>query len=679
MSARRTFVARRVAVIVLVVATTAFVAMQVWGGSPRRRETSTPRSTNPANPGRGVPPRAAVVHDFMEKVIGTLPAAVQDSAAAAFGSDVRFAGGLDRSDTSTAQVVRVAGGAGQVIGSLPAALHDAAGAGIGGALYVFGGGDGTRQLDSILRVDASGNASVVGTLPAPSSDSSAAVIGNTAYVVGGYTGTRWLDTVVAFTPGRPVRVVAHLPTAVRYAAVGAADGRLVIAGGSTPAAFAGTAVYSFAPRTGAVARVGDLPVALTHASAAGLGTEVVVVGGEDSSHAPVGSITAIDAARRRIRPAGHLVTPRSDAALVRTGARLQLLGGHDASGTLASVSAIVPVVVPVRVDVYSHDGAGALRGAARMARSLVYVPNSQSDTVDVIDPATMKVVDHFAVGLLPQHVTPSWDLKTLYVDNDHGNSLTPIDPTTGKVSGPPIPVSDPYNLYFTPDGRYAMVVAEALSRLDFRDPRSMQLVESVPVPCHGVDHMDFTADGTLALASCEFSGQMIVVDVRNPRVVRTIPLPRPSSRPQDVKLSPDGSIFYVADMTNNGLWEIDARTFAVLGLLPTGRGAHGLYPSRDAKQLYVTNRDAGTISVVDFGTRAVVATWSIPGGSPDMGGVSADGSVLWLSGRYNAEVYAISTADGHLIARIPVGRGPHGLCVWPQPGRYSMGHTGIMR
>jgi YVTN family beta-propeller protein len=146
-----------------------------------------------------------------------------------------------------------------------------------------------------------------------------------------------------------------------------------------------------------------------------------------------------------------------------------------------------------------------------------------------------------------------------------------------------------------------------------------------------------------------------------------------------VKLSPDGTIFYVADMTNGGAWEVDAHTFGVVGFLATGRGAHGLYPSRDARRLYVTNRDEGTVSVVDFASRAVVAVWSIPGGSPDMGGVSADGRVLWLSGRYNGEVYALSTADGRLLARIPVGSGPHGLCVWPQPGRYSLGHTGVMR
>jgi DNA-binding beta-propeller fold protein YncE len=235
-------------------------------------------------------------------------------------------------------------------------------------------------------------------------------------------------------------------------------------------------------------------------------------------------------------------------------------------------------------------------------------------------------------------------------------------------------------MYFTPDGRYAVVVAERLHRLDFRDAHTFRLHHSLAVPCSGVDHMDFTADGRYLLASCEFSGQMVEVDVARERVVRTISLPAgPMSMPQDVKLSPDGRLFYVADMRNGGVWEIDASSFRVVRFMRTGAGAHGLYPSRDSRFLYVSNRGAGTVSVVDFATRHIAHTWRIPGGSPDMGGVSADGRVLWLSGRYNGEVYAISTSDGQLLARIPVGAGPHGLCVWPQPGRYSLGHTGILR
>jgi DNA-binding beta-propeller fold protein YncE len=331
-------------------------------------------------------------------------------------------------------------------------------------------------------------------------------------------------------------------------------------------------------------------------------------------------------------------------------------------------------------NVYAGTGPGDLSPAVRGDPALVYVPNSMSNTVDVISQRTMKIVRQFPTGALPQHVTPAYNLRTLYVDNDAGNSLTPINPRTGHV-GRPIPVEDPYNLYFTPDGRFAIVVAERLQRLDFRNPTTMRLVHSLSVPqCRGVDHMDFSANGQYAFASCEFSSEMIEVDLRTQRVIRTLLLDGGRASPQDVKLSPDGRTIYAADQINGGLWEIDPRSFRVLGFLHTGAGAHGLYPSRNDRYLYVSNRAAGSISVVSFRTRRVVKTWQLPlPASPDMGGVSADGRTLWLSGRYNAVVYAISTVTGRLRATINVGLGPHGLCVWPQPGNYSLGHTGILR
>lgn len=330
-------------------------------------------------------------------------------------------------------------------------------------------------------------------------------------------------------------------------------------------------------------------------------------------------------------------------------------------------------------NVYAADRPGMLSAAVRGDPALIYVPNSDGNTVDVIDQRTHRIIRHFPTGAEPQHVTPSWDLRRLWVGNDQANTLTPIDPHTGKP-GPQVPVQDPYNLYFTPNGRYAVVVAERMDRLDFRDPHTMTLRHPLPVPCKGVNHLDFSADGTYAIASCEFSGQLLKISITGQRVLGTLRLQGRTPMPQDVKLSPDGQVFYVADMNAGGVWLVDGDTFHVIGFVATGQGAHGLYPSRDAKLLYVSNRGAGSISVLSFATRKLTTTWHLPGGgSPDMGGLSADGKILWLSGRYHHQIYAIDTHNGRLLARIPVGAGPHGLCVFPQPGRYSLGHTGVLR
>ncbi len=389
-----------------------------------------------------------------------------------------------------------------------------------------------------------------------------------------------------------------------------------------------------------------------------------------------------------------------------------------APGTATAPPAVVTVPgmpgVPDPSNLYGETGAGKLSPAVAADLPRVYVPNLQSNNVYVIDPETMKVVDKFRVGLNPQHVVPSWDLRTLWVANNAENtkvgSLTPVDPRTGKP-GKPIRVDDPYNMYFSPDGTSAIVVAEAHRRLDFRDPKTMAMQYSLDVPrCDGINHADFSIDGRFAIFTCEFTGTVAKVDLVNRKVLGYLQLLKPGvptqtvkgidgrdeiicttwkGMPQDVRVSPDGKTFFVADMMSDGVHVVDGDSFRQTGFIPTGVGAHGLYPSRDGTKLYVANRGSnkihgkphgkGSVSVIDFATRKVDVTWPIPGGgSPDMGNVSADGKKLWLSGRYDNVVYVIDTATG-AVTSIPVGKEPHGLTVWPQPGRYSLGHTGNTR
>ncbi len=399
----------------------------------------------------------------------------------------------------------------------------------------------------------------------------------------------------------------------------------------------------------------------------------------------------------------------------------QPLANTVAAGTVAGMPAALDPN-----NLYSEIAAGRMSPAVAGALERIYVPNRGANTVSVIDPETLKVIDTFKVGVHPQHIVPSWDLRTLWVANNAegrtDGSLTPIDPKTGKP-GKSIPVDDPYNLYWSPDGQYAIVVAEAYKRLDFRDPVTMAMKFTIATPkCAGINHADFSIDGRFALFTCEFNGSITKIDLVNRKVVDTIKLsqyfdrpdalllisapgqkpkyvPDPSKpgsdicttpgMPQDVRVSPNGKTFFVADMMADGVHVVDGESFKQIGFIATGVGAHGLYPSRDGKSMYVANRGSnkirgtpggkGSVSVIDFATRAVTKTWPVPGGgSPDMGNVSADGKYLWLGGRYDDVVYRFNTDSG-AVDKVKVGREPHGLTVWPQPGRYSLGHTGNLR
>jgi YVTN family beta-propeller protein len=390
---------------------------------------------------------------------------------------------------------------------------------------------------------------------------------------------------------------------------------------------------------------------------------------------------------------GTIRVPASPRRVLAAGLAviLSLLGALVAAGRAAEpLPGMPPVVDPANL--YSETQAGRMSPAVTGALPRVYVPNRTSNDVYVIDPATLKVVDRFKVGINPQHIVPSWDLKTLWVTNNAegrtDGSLTPIDPTTGKP-GKAIPVDDPYNMYFTPDGKSAIIVAEALKRLDFRDPHTMAMQWSLPTPdCAGINHADFSIDGRFVIFTCEYKGSLVKIDLVGRKVLGYLKLSK-GRMPQDVRASPDGKVFYVAELQSGGVFLVDGQTFTEVGFIATGVGSHGLYPSRDAKKLYVINRGTarvygpprgkGSVAVIDFATRKVEATWVIPGGgSPDMGNVSADGKQLWVSGRYDDVVYVIDTTSGE-VRSIRAGKEPHGLTVWPQPGRYSLGHTGNMR
>ncbi|HEY7961491.1 MAG TPA: hypothetical protein VID29_06165 [Solirubrobacteraceae bacterium] len=271
---------------------------------------------------------------------GRLPAPVQDAAVAASGSaSALLIGGLDQSEASLSDVLRIdageTAGAGQAgaavrVGSLPSATHDAAASAVGGQVYLFGGGELT-SFSTIVRVPGSGEASPVGQLPTPRSDLTSTTIGETVYIIGGYTGQGPLRTILAWRPGAAARVVGTLPRPLRYAAVARQGAQIVIAGG-TSGVEASAEVYRFDPASGRVASFARLPAPLTHAAAVTLHGTVLVVGGRGSeTNSQTRRILAISPSGV-VSDVGTLPRALSDVAAVALGEAALLAGGRDSAG-----------------------------------------------------------------------------------------------------------------------------------------------------------------------------------------------------------------------------------------------------------------------------------------------------------------------------------------------------------
>jgi len=361
------------------------------------------------------------------------------------------------------------------------------------------------------------------------------------------------------------------------------------------------------------------------------------------------------------------------------------------SGGLASAPpSVAPSVAPTAVPtptptppggVYAGTVGGQLDPRVADLPLRVYVPNELSGDVAVIDPVSLTVVGRFNVDAAPEHITPDWDLSKLYVNNMNGATLTVIDP---RIEQPvdTLKVPFPYNLYYTPDGSKAIVVADYLgismvadNGLYFYDRETWELLKFVQVPWPGVNHLDFSPDGSFLLVSCESTGFVVKVDTTEMTITGSLQV---GGSPLDVRLAPAGDVFFVANQGTHGIDVIDAVAMERVGFIETGRGAHGLSFSRDVKRLFVTNRNNGTISVIDVATRQVVDTWEV-GGSPDMIAVSPDGSQMWISNRFHGTVTVVNPETGDVIKVIATGGNPHGLTFWPQPGSISLGHNGNMR
>jgi YVTN family beta-propeller protein len=301
-------------------------------------------------------------------------------------------------------------------------------------------------------------------------------------------------------------------------------------------------------------------------------------------------------------------------------------------------------------------GAGA--GASLTASaSTAVVLNSDDDTLSVVSSDGYHEVSRVHIGRGPHHLIVSPDGRTLIVAMSGSNELVLIDRTTGTETKR-IEASDPYQIGFSPDGKWFVAASIRLDRIDIYDASTFELAHRLPAATMP-SHIAFARDSSTVFVTLQGTNGLIAIDLGSGKVDWTVPV---GPTPAGIVTRPGGTLL-VGVMGADYVAEVDPHDGSVIRKIQTGNGAHNFLASPDGKTLYVTNRVAGTISVLDADTLEVTGTLTAPGGPDDMA-LSPDGTELWVTDRWHASVGVIELASGALKATIPVGRSPHGIFVY---------------
>ena len=303
----------------------------------------------------------------------------------------------------------------------------------------------------------------------------------------------------------------------------------------------------------------------------------------------------------------------------------------------------------------------ALLGGAGLGRPALgkdaVVLNSDDDSLSVIDTSTYKETARTYVGRAPHHLIVTPDGKTLIIALAEGNALALVDRATGMLEKR-IEASDPYQIGFSPDDKWFVSNSLRLNRIDIYDAKDYQLVHRLPAPTMP-SHIGFSPDSKTVYVTLQGTGNLIAIDLASGKTVWTVPIGR---QPAGVMVRPSGTIL-AAIMGTDHFVEVDPKDGKIIRAVHTGRGTHNFLLSPDGKVLYVSNRVASTIAVLDPETLDVKGTLTAPGGPDDMA-ISVDGKELWATGRWRASVDVIDRDTGTLKATIPVGRSPHGIFLY---------------
>lgn len=306
-------------------------------------------------------------------------------------------------------------------------------------------------------------------------------------------------------------------------------------------------------------------------------------------------------------------------------------------------------------------GAAAMafgRGAAAQplppASGLVVVLNSGEATFSRIDLATRREVDRQKALREPHHIIRGPGDTGLILADSGGNEFLFVDPAGGQVRAR-APISNPYHLALSPNAASMIVLSLRRDQIDLYDASDIRLVRRFAMPVKP-SHPAYAPDGRMAFATLQGTGEAVAIDTGTQELRwRSVVGPEPAG----IAWAPCG-LLVAGIMGADHVAAINPDDGRVERQIVTGRGAHAVFPGPNGDVLFVTNRVAGTISVLDGQTLQELRRYTTPGG-PDCLAFTPDGKELWYTRRWAQSVGVLDLASGEVVAIIRVGRSPHGI------------------
>ena len=310
---------------------------------------------------------------------------------------------------------------------------------------------------------------------------------------------------------------------------------------------------------------------------------------------------------------------------------------------------------------------GAMAPAPPAPAATLYVTNTKSDSISIIDTNTFEVVGTIALGPgKPNRVAFHPDGRMAWVVYDKSHDLGVVDAEQKKLVRRVKIGGNPYNLAFTPDGRHVLVLDwssdTSQDEVIFYDLAAQKVTGRVEVstwPAHGV----FSRDGRLVYVSGETAGDVTVLDVAKQSIVaRHV---HGGGDAMGLAVTGDGRILYAAAGENKAIVKLDTATFKPVGTIALPGIVHEATLTLDGKWLYTTLRKSNRIAVVSTADDKVV-TEIRQKGYPDLVAMEPSGRFAFVTNRWADLVSVIDVAAHKEVRTIAVGKAPHGMALRPR-------------